>query len=241
MTKSRLIGAALVGVAMLALAGTADAQSQNEHAQKGQSQKEKGHECGPDCTMGCCAGDKAGKAQATAVVGESAPGFTLVDLEGNEHTLSSYTEDGKIVVLEWFSPTCPFVKKHHETFSTMTDTYAAFEGKDVVWLAVNSGNEKSKTSGVEINTKAAEAWEIPYPILLDTEGAVGKAYGAKTTPHMYVIGADGVLAYAGAIDDNPSPRKQGETNYVADAVNALLAGETVKVAETKSYGCGVKY
>jgi len=249
MLKSRLIGTALVGAAVLALTGTATAQAQNEHAPKGQGQKEQaqkdqGKKCDEKCSEECkkdCTGDKAGKAQAEAVVGESAPDFTLVDLEGDEHTLSEYTKDGKIVVLEWFNPTCPFVKKNHETFSTMTDTYAEFNGKDVVWLAINSGNEKSRTSGTEINTEAAKKWEIPYPILLDTKGTVGKMYGAKTTPAMYVIDADGVLAYAGAIDDNPSPRKQGETNYVADAVDALLAGQPVKVAETKSYGCGVKY
>ncbi len=228
MQKSKLIGAGLVGAAILALTGVAAAQAQNK-------------QCDPDCTKACCVDGKASQKQAGAVIGESAPDFTLVDIEGNEVTLSDYTADGKIVVLEWFNPSCPFVAKHHDTFATMKETIAEFEGKDVVWLAINSANEGHKTGYLALNRERQEEWKIGYPILIDTSGEVGKAYGAKTTPHMFVIDADGILAYAGAIDSDQSAKKLGEENYVYNAVSALLNGETVEVSKTKSYGCSVKY
>ncbi|MCC6285940.1 MAG: thioredoxin family protein [Phycisphaerales bacterium] len=178
------------------------------------------------------------------VIGEIAPDFVLLDLEGKEHKLSEYAAEGKIVVLEWFNPECPFVKKHHVANRTMHDTHEKLqkehEGK-VVWLAINSGAPGHQGAGIEANKQAAEDYEIEYPVLLDESGEVGRAYKAKTTPHMFVIGADGKLAYMGAIDNNPSPRKVGDINYVLDAVTALLAGETVEVTETKSYGCPVKF
>jgi len=207
-----MFGAALAGVAALAIT-SASAGPEHDHS----------------------------KHKITAVVGEQAPDFTLVDLEGNEITLSDYTKGGQIVVLEWFNPTCPFVVKHHETFDTMNETIAEFEGKDVVWLAINSAKEKNKTSALALNREMKEEWKIGYPILRDTSGDVGKAYGAKTTPHMFVIDADGILAYAGAIDSDKSPKTRGEENYVYNAVSSLLNGETVEVAQTKSYGCSVKY
>lgn len=210
--------------------------------------------CGACATGGECAADAAKQPgedpqpePGSAHVGELAPDFALIDLEGNRHQLSEYTEAGKIVVLEWFNPECPYVVKHHERFTTMADTYAALtevEGDEepgVVWLAINSGREGHPTADHDFNAEAVERWEIAYPVLMDPTGLVGKAYDAKTTPHMFVIAADGTLIYAGAIDNNPSPRVAGDVNYVLQAITQHLAGETITDPETRQYGCGVKY
>ena len=174
--------------------------------------------------------------------GKPAPDFTLVDTEGKEHRLSDLK--GKVVVLEWFNPDCPYVVKHHQRHSTMRDTAARFADQGVVWLAINSGAEgmEGAGSGRERNQRAKEEWKIPWPILLDPDGAVGKAYRARSTPTMVVIDREGKVAYMGAIDDDPTTKTPGKTNYVARAIEALLAGEPVpEPTRTKAYGCGVKY
>jgi peroxiredoxin len=174
-----------------------------------------------------------------AELGQPAPDFTLTDLEGKEYRLGDY--DGKIVVLEWFNPDCPFVKKHHLKNKTMAETYARFRDDGVVWLAINSGGPGKQGHGKERNVRAREQYGIVYPLLLDETGRVGRMYEAKTTPHMYVIDRDGILVYRGAIDDNRSPGTLGETNYVAECLAALFAGKHPELKETKSYGCSVKY
>jgi peroxiredoxin len=183
----------------------------------------------------------------TAKVGEKAPDFTLTDIKGNSHTLSDYTADGKIVVLEWFNPTCPFVIKHHEKMSTMTDLAKKYDGK-VVWLAINSGHAKSPTKAMNPKSlKTVEEWSIAYPMLVDESGEVGQLYGARTTPDMFIIDTEGVLRYSGAIDSDSGAapysdkEKKDVVNYVDQALQQVINGETVTVAETKSYGCGVKY
>ncbi|MEN0019602.1 MAG: redoxin domain-containing protein [Planctomycetota bacterium] len=175
------------------------------------------------------------------LVGEAAPDFTLVDTSGTEHTLSDYTADGKIVVLEWFNPMCPFVVKHHDRNTTMADLNAKFSDDGVVWLAINSGHEGHKTTGLSVNREAIEDWDIEYPVLLDYDGTVGRAYGAKTTPNMYIIDADGMLVYAGAIDSDTGASKAGDVNYVDNALTQLIAGETITESFVKPYGCSVKY
>lgn len=174
-----------------------------------------------------------------AKVGEMAPNFTLTDTDGKTHNLSDFK--GKVVVLEWFNPECPFVVKHHSKFTTMNDLAAEFTSKDVVWVAINSGAPGKQGAGLEHNKKMKDEWKISYPILLDETGEVGKMYGAKTTPHMYVIDTDGTLKYAGAIDNNPSATTLGDVNYVRQALNEVLSGETVTTPETRPYGCSVKY
>lgn len=174
-----------------------------------------------------------------AQVGKPAPDFTLTDTEGAEHHLSDYR--GKTVVLEWFNPDCPFVKKHHQKNKTMAATYKKFAGENLVWMAINSGAPGKQGNGVDRNRKAIQEYGIAYPVLLDEKGEVGRLYGAKTTPHMFVIDASGTLVYAGAIDDNASPGTLGETNYVAGCLTALAADGKVEPRETKSYGCSVKY
>jgi len=171
--------------------------------------------------------------EAQAVVGEPAPAFTLQDETGATHSLEQYR--GKIVVLEWTNPQCPFVVRHYNagTMAGLAET----AGDDMVYLAVNSSH---------FNTpEDSAAWRaqhgLSYPTLQDAPGDTGRAYGARTTPHMYVIDAEGVLAYAGAIDDDARGSAESPTNHVAAAVAALRAGERPDPSSTQPYGCTVKY
>ncbi len=173
-------------------------------------------------------------------VDEKAPDFTLTDTDGKEHKLSEYTKDGKIVVLEWFNPGCPFVKKHY-TGGNMNKVAAEFKDKDVVWLLINSGAPGKQGAGKETNVKRKKDWKIERPILLDESGEVGKLYGAKKTPEMYVIDTEGVLRYHGAIDNNRRANRIGDVNYVRSALDKIIAGETVTTKEEPAYGCSVKY
>lgn len=183
-------------------------------------------------------------AMASAVeTGAKAPDFTLKDSKGNEHTLAGYA--GKIVVLEWINHGCPFVKKHYGV-GNMQALQEKYTGKDVVWLSICSSapGKQGHLTAAEWVGKTAEVKDKASAILLDEDGKVGRLYGAKTTPHMFVIDKEGKLAYQGAIDDNRSfdPKTvEGAKNYVAAAVDALLKGETVETPETTPYGCSVKY
>lgn len=183
----------------------------------------------------------AGAALAAVEPGDEAPGFTLKATDGTEHALQTYLDDGKTVVLEWFNPDCPFIRKHHEKHATMEETYAAVKEDGVVWLAINSGAPGKQGAGWERNQKAVKDFKMSFPVLMDESGEIGKAYGAKTTPHMFIITPDGKVAYNGAIDDDRSADKLGKTNYVAVALKELGAGGEVTEASTKPYGCSVKY
>lgn len=168
-------------------------------------------------------------------VGQAAPDFTLTDTAGKSVSLSDYA--GEVVVLEWLNPDCPYVKRHYKagTMKRLATTYGA-EG--VVWLTINTTNYMDAAANAEF--KAAN--DLPYPILVDQSGEVGHLYGAATTPHMYIIDGDGKLVYVGAIDDDPrGDRGDGATNYVAAALDEVLAGNSVTTAETRPYGCSVKY
>ena len=174
-------------------------------------------------------------AQATATVGQPAPGFTLKDQDGAEVDLAKL--HGKIVVLEWTNPDCPFAQRHAEakTMSTLADRY---RGKGVVWLGVDS---TSYLDAARDRTWRSEH-KLPYPVLDDHKGTVGTAYGAKTTPHMFVIDGTGTVVYEGAIDDDATGDKGKQArNYVAEALDDVTTGQPVKLAETKPYGCSVKY
>lgn len=173
--------------------------------------------------------------------GDKAPGFTLTDTEGAEFSLQTYLDDGQTVVLEWFNPDCPFIKKHHLNHKTMNETFAAVKDEGVVWLAINSSAKGKEGHGLKRNQKAVKEYEIPFPVLIDESGDVGRAYGAKTTPHMFIINPDGTVAYNGAIDNDRSAAKLGETNYVAAALMALREGKKIEMPETPAYGCSVKY
>lgn len=171
------------------------------------------------------------------MVGKPAPDFTGTDVEGKTHKLSDLK--GKIVVLEWSSSKCPFVKHHVTEQKTMQNTFAKYQDKGVVWLAVNS-NAAEVENPDAIKTFASEN-KIEYPIILDADGTIGKSFGAKTTPHMFVIDKNGVVAYEGAIDSDPTLKAPEATNYVDAAVQSLVDGSEVATKWQKSYGCPVKY
>jgi peroxiredoxin len=167
-------------------------------------------------------------------VGDRAPDFTLIDQDGRTVTLS---EIEGVRVLEWVNPDCPFVKRHYAA-GTMKRLASEYAGRGVTWLTINS----TKYMDREANRDFHREHDLPQPVLVDQDGTVGRAYGAQTTPHMYVIDANGVIAYQGAIDDDPRGAKgEDATNYVAGALDEVLAGETVSTTSTRPYGCSVKY
>jgi len=179
---------------------------------------------------------------ANLKIGSAVPDFTLTDLNGEAHTLSEYTAAGNIVVLEWFSPNCPYVRKHYRSDTgTMTKIQAGLEGESVIWLRINSAYKDHPTADFSDNKAAAKKWGITTPILMDGTGKVGKAYGAKRTPDMYIINPDQTLAYHGAIDNRNDAAAPGDTNYVSIALTELLAGQSITKPETKPYGCAIKY
>jgi peroxiredoxin len=179
----------------------------------------------------------------SAEVGKAAPNFTLVDSNGAKHSLSDYK--GKIVVLEWFNPDCPFVKKHYAPGNMQKLQKQVVDGGGV-WFSINSSaaGKQGHLSG-DVAKDAVTKYQLASTaLLLDHDGVAGKAYGAKTTPHMFVIDSAGTLAYAGALDDTPSTDSADiatAKNHVRDAVEALKAGKAVEPAVTDPYGCGVKY
>lgn len=187
---------------------------------------------------------------AALELGKPAPDFTLADTEGNEVKLSSFK--GKTVVLEWFNPGCPFVKKAHGEGELKTMAKDLM-GDELVWLSINSGAPGKQGAGLDTNKKAKEEFAMENPILLDESGEVGKSYGATNTPHMFVINAEGNVIYRGAIDNAPMnevdparPKlegsKEGElVNYVKAAQEDLTESRDVRLPETKAYGCSVKY
>jgi peroxiredoxin len=178
-----------------------------------------------------------------ATVGQPAPGFTLTDTNGKEHNLSDFK--GKHVVLEWINHDCPFVKKHYNE-GHMQQLQKDYTGKGVVWLSICSSAEgkQGHYSPDKWNAVTAEKGAKPTAVLLDADGTVGKAYAAKTTPHMYVIDPEGILIYAGAIDSVRSTNPgdiEGAENYVRSALDSALAGNKVATPSTPPYGCSVKY
>lgn len=178
-----------------------------------------------------------------ATVGKTAPDFTLQDTNGKAHELSKLR--GKFVVLEWFNDGCPFVKKHY-TSNNMQKLQKDAIAKGVVWYAINSSAEGKQGchTPAEYNKILSDWKSEPTALLVDRDGKVGKLYGAKTTPDMYLIDKTGKLVYAGAIDDTPSVDAADiakSKNYIKDALDEALSGKPVKVATTKSYGCSVKY
>ena len=181
--------------------------------------------------------------QAQAVVGAPAPNFTLFDTKGAAHALTDFA--GKLVVLEWTNPDCPFVKKHYGS-QNMQALQAKYVAQGVVWLAVCSSapGKQGHYGADDWNRILAEQGSAATALLLDPDGQVGLAYGAKTTPHLFVVDAAGALVYDGAIDDKPSTDAAdipGARPYLAEALGAVLAGTPVPAAKTTPYGCSVKY
>ncbi len=195
----------------------------------------------PAATAHAASADKA--ALPSAQLGAPAPDFTLTDLDGKSVSLSQFR--GKAVVLEWFNPGCPFVRASH-TLGSLKGLAAKHAADGVVWLAVNSGGPGKQGNGVDANRQGISQFGLQHPVLIDESGSVGQLYGAERTPHMFVIDPQGVLVYRGAIDNSPdgegqSPEGGKLVNYVEGALTAVRSGAKVEPAETKPYGCSVKY
>lgn len=185
----------------------------------------------------------AAPAMALAVVGQPAPAFTAIDSNGRTHNLAEFR--GKPVVLEWTNSECPFVQKYYSG-GDMQKLQADARKAGAVWLTVNSGapGKQGHVSGAEANAKIRGQGFASTAYLLDPEGTIGRAYGARTTPHMFVIDAKGVVAYAGGIDDIPTANPADINKarpLVQLALADLAAGRDVAVPTSRPYGCSVKY
>ncbi|WP_295376725.1 thioredoxin family protein [uncultured Pseudacidovorax sp.] len=183
------------------------------------------------------------QAHAAPTVGQKAPDFVAVDTNGQRHQLSDFA--GKYVVLEWTNPGCPFVRKHYGS-GNMPATQKAATARGAVWLAINS---TERAASDYLPPAELAAWMkaqsgAPTAVLMDEDGIVGQAYGARTTPHIFIIDPQGVLVYAGGIDSIASARPDDvkiATNYVNQALADAFGGRPISVASTKPYGCSIKY
>ncbi|MEP6485371.1 MAG: redoxin domain-containing protein [Rudaea sp.] len=178
-----------------------------------------------------------------ASVGQPAPAFSVVDSAGKTHALADYK--GKIVVLEWSNPECPFVKKHYSSGNIPKQQTEA-TGAGVIWLTVNSAGvgKEGHVDGMAADAFVASYHAKPTAYLIDTDGKVGRAYGAKTTPHLFVIDDKGVLRYDGGIDSIASTDKDDlakATQYVPQVIGEIKSGKAVSVSTSEPYGCSVKY
>ena len=178
-----------------------------------------------------------------ATAGNAAPEFSLTDMSGKTVRLSDYK--GKFVVLEWTNPECPFVQAQYGA-DAMQSLQKEAAGKGVVWLTINSTNQNHSEykTGSQMNAWINARGAAPKDVLIDGTSETGRAYAAKTTPHMFVIDAAGNIVYSGAIDDKRSARESDRriaNNYVRAALNEAVAGKPVTVASTTPYGCSIKY
>ena len=194
---------------------------------------------GPELTSAVPAAEAA--KPAAAELGAPAPAFTLPSVQGAQVSLSDYA--GKTVVLEWFNPDCPFVKFAHGADGPLRSLPKRWTDQGVVWLAINSGAPGKQGAGLERNKAALAEYSIDYPVLLDEPGAVGRAYAAKTTPHIFIVSPSGALVYRGGLDNAPMGKApaEGAVDHTSAALDDLLAGRPVATPETKAYGCSVKY
>jgi peroxiredoxin len=172
---------------------------------------------------------------AGVAIGSKAPDFSLQDQNGK--LVSLHDNTGKIVVLEWTNPQCPFVQRVYAA-KTMQNLASQYQDRNVVWYAINSSNFATN----DANKQWATEQNIAYPVLNDASGSTGRAYHATNTPEMFIIGTDGTLLYSGAIDNDPDgDMTSGKINYVHQALDEILSGKSVSVPQTKPYGCSVKY
>lgn len=195
--------------------------------------------------MGGCGADAAPPPSPypAPAIGKSAPAFQAVDTYGKAHTLSQYR--GKWVVLEWLNHECPYVRKHYDN-NVMQALQKKYADKGVVWLSVVSSapGKQGHYSNDKANALTKEKGAAPHAVLIDESGTVGGIYGARTTPHMFVINPEGTLVYMGGIDDKPSSRAsdlKGARPHVDMALQEAMAGKPVSVPTSQPYGCSVKY
>ena len=179
-----------------------------------------------------------------AEVGQPAPDFTLTDVDGKTHSLSEYR--GKIVVLEWVNPECPFVQKHYNKTGNLPRLQKTYTGEGVIWLSINSAapGKQGDFEPAQVKAWMQQVSAAPTDYFRDSSGMVGHLYGARNTPHLFIINRDGTLVYAGGIDSIASARPEDiaqATNYVDAAMADLTAGRPVAQANTRPYGCSVKY
>lgn len=183
----------------------------------------------------------ANVAGAAAVVGQAAPNFTATDSNGASVSLADYK--GKYVVLEWMNPDCPFTQKHYRS-GNMQALQSEYRAKGVVWLSVNTAEAASSSYRSEMNAWNTEMKAAPSALLMDSDSSLAKLYGAKTTPHMFVVNPAGMVVYAGAIDDKRSANLEDikiAKNFVKTALDESLADKPVSISSTQPYGCSVKY
>jgi len=180
---------------------------------------------------------------ANVEVGKAAPDFTGVDSNGKQHSLSQYK--GKTVVLEWTNHDCPYVKKHYNS-GNMQKLQKDATANDIVWLSIISSKlgKQGHVSSKQANQLTQSRNAAPTAVILDESSEIGMLYGAKTTPHMYIVDKSGQLVYMGGIDDNPSKNEDDiptSKNYVSAGLDALAAGKSIENSITRPYGCSVKY
>ncbi|HUJ44021.1 MAG TPA: thioredoxin family protein [Opitutaceae bacterium] len=186
----------------------------------------------------------AGAQAKVAEVGQPAPDFTLTDIDGNTHSLAEYK--GKIVVLEWVNPECPFVQKHYNKTGNIPRLQKTYTGDGVIWLSINSAapGKQGDYEPAQVKAWMQQVSAAPTDYFRDPSGMVGHLYGARNTPHIFIINRDGTLVYAGGIDSIASTDPEDiaqATNYVSAAMADLMAGRPVAHANTRPYGCSVKY
>lgn len=172
-------------------------------------------------------------------IGKAAPEFSLTGIDGKAYSLADLK--GKVVVLEWTNPNCPFVQRVYKS-GIMTSIQKKYADK-VVWLTINSTHpDHQDHESTESLSRTYKNWNASFAtMLLDPDGKVGKMFDARTTPHMFIIDTAGKLVYAGGIDDDPRGSKSDKVNYVDQALTELLGGKSVTTATSKPYGCSVKY
>ncbi len=186
------------------------------------------------------AGAMAAAQEKSAEIGKQAPDFSLPDVNGKTIKLSDFK--GKMVVLEWTNPHCPFVVRHYRN-KLITEVQKKWTAREVIWLTINSTNPSHPNYEAPEKLKEIYAgWEAAFTaLLMDPDGKVGRLFGAQTTPHLFVIDKNGILVYQGAIDNDPRGNLEERVNYVDQALTELMAGKQVSTPATKPYGCTVKY
>jgi peroxiredoxin len=230
-------------VLSLALVGCSKPPSASVEAASGEPSTGAVEAKGSEPAAAPAAAVESASAAGPARIGAPAPDFTLTDLDGKSVSLSEFR--GKVVVLEWFNPGCPFVRAAH-TVGSLKGLAEKHASEGVVWLAINSGGPGKQGNGVDANRQGINQFGMHHPVLIDESGKVGQLYGAERTPHMFVVNPEGVLVYRGAIDNSPdgegqSPEGGKLVNYVDGAISAIQSGAKVSPEETKAYGCSVKY